>query len=97
MFPGINPIPLRVTLSKKTNSYEEEFISVRFNINIPCEAHTGKYKMLYCFSCNKSICNDCFNQEHKSHNIKEKADYLAPAQSLMNKIFSNSSLYKADS
>ena len=97
MFPNLDPVPLRIYSIKDVYEFEDELISVRFNINVPCQMHIGKYKMLYCFSCNKSICTDCFSQEHRNHKVEEKADYLAPAQLLMNNIFSNSSLYKADS
>ena len=97
MFPDLDPVPLRIISDKDVYEFEDELISVRFNINVPCNEHIGKYKMLYCFSCNKSICTDCFSQSHKGHKIEEKADYLAPAHLLMNNIFSNSSLYKADS
>ena len=97
LFPNIDPIPLRIISNKDVYEYEDELISVRFNINVPCQIHVGKYKMLYCFSCNKSICMDCFNAEHKSHSVEEKADYLAPAQLLMNNIFSNSAIFRADS
>ena len=97
MFPDLDPIPLRIISDKDVNEYEDETISVRFNINVPCEAHVGKYKMLYCFSCNKSICMDCFNADHRNHKVEEKADYLAPAKYLMNNIFSNSALFRADS
>ena len=76
---------------------EDELISIRFKINAPCEMHVEKYKMLYCFTCNKSICMDCFTHEHGNHKVEEKADYLAPAKLLMNSIFSNSALFKADS
>ena len=97
MFANIEPVPLHIFSNKDINEFEDELISVRFNINVPCNVHIGKYKVLYCFTCNKSICTDCFGQEHKNHRVEEKADYLAPAQLLMNKIFSNSSFYKADS
>ena len=97
MFPDLDPIPLRIVSNKDVYEYEDETINVRFNINVPCEAHMEKYKMLYCFSCNKSICMDCFNADHKGHKVVEKADYLAPAQLLMNNIFSNSALFRADS
>lgn len=40
---------------------------------------------------------DCFNENHKSHAIEEKADYLALAKFLMNNIFSNSLLFLPDS
>ena len=97
IFQDLNPIPLRIVSIKDVYEFEDELISVRFNINVPCNEHIGKYKMLYCFSCNKSICMDCFGQNHKNHKVEEKADYLAPAQLLMNRIFANSSIYKADS
>ena len=97
MFPNLDPVPLHLFPNKDIYEFEDELISVRFNITVPCNFHIGKYKVLYCFTCNKSICMDCFNQNHKSHSVEEKADYLAPAQLLMNNIFSNSSLYKADS
>ena len=97
MFPNLDPIPLRIISNKDVYEFEDELISVRFNINVPCQVHIGKYKMLYCFTCNKSICMDCFNADHKGHSVEEKADYLAPAQLLMNNIFSNSALFRADS
>jgi len=97
MFPDLDPIPLRIISNKDVYEFEDELISVRFNINVPCQIHIGKYKMLYCFTCNKSICMDCFNADHKGHSVEEKADYLAPAQLLMNNIFSNSALFRADS
>ena len=97
MFPNLDPIPLTIISNKDVYEYEDELISVRFNINVPCQIHIGKYKMLYCFTCNKSICMDCFTEDHRSHQVEEKADYLAPAQLLMNNIFSNSALFRADS
>ena len=97
LFPNIDPVPLKIYSNKDVNEFEDELISVRFNINVPCETHAEKYKMLYCFTCNKSICMDCFSQDHRNHKVEEKADYLAPAKLLMNRIFSNSSLFKADS
>ena len=97
LFPDLDPIPLRIISNKDVYEYEDELISVRFNINVPCQTHVGKYKMLYCFTCNKSICMDCFSADHRNHMVEEKADYLAPAQLLMNNIFSNSALFRADS
>ena len=97
MFSGIDPVPLRIISFIGLSSIDSSIVPVSFKINAPCDDHAGKYKMLYCFTCNKSICNDCLKQSHKNHKIEEKADYLAPAELLMNNIFSNSSLYKADS
>jgi hypothetical protein len=96
MFPEVEIVHLRVVSHKDIYKAEEELVSIRLNINIPCEIPEDKYKMLYCFNCNKIICSDCSKNEHEGHQIEEKADYLAPAQLLMNRIFSNSSKYKAD-
>ena len=96
MFADLDPIPLRIVSNKDVYEFEDELISVRFNINVPCQIHIGKYKMMYCFTCNKSICMDCMAEDHRNHQVEEKADYLAPAQLLMNNIFSNSALYRAD-
>ena len=97
MFPNIDPVPLRIISNKDIYKFEDDLVSISLNINVPCEIHIGKYKMYYCFTCSKSICSNCFSQDHSNHNVEEKADYLAPAQLLMNNIFANSSLYKADS
>ena len=97
IFSDLDPVPLRIISFQDLDELEKELISVSFNINVPCKAHIGKYKMLYCFTCSESICTDCLQKDHKGHRIQEKADYLAPAQLIMNTIFSDSSLYKADS
>ena len=47
MFPHLDTIPLRILSNKDVYEFEDELISVRFNINVPCQAHSGKYKMLY--------------------------------------------------
>ena len=96
MFLEVEIVHLRVVSHKDIYKAEEELVSIRLNINIPCEIPEDKYKMLYCFNCNKIIYSDCSKNEHEGHQIEEKADYLAPAQLLMNRIFSNSSKYKAD-
>ena len=96
LFPGIDLIPLIIISNRDLYDVEDELINLRFDFNYPCTIHTGKFKMIYCFSCNKSICIDCFNNEHKEHSVEDKTNYLAPAQLLMNNIFQNSSIYKAD-
>lgn len=98
LFPGLETIYLKITINKEINQYENELISIKLNINLPCEKHKEKYKMIYCFTCNKSICRDCltYTQEHIDHKLEEKADYLAPAQLLINNIFKNAYIYKAD-
>jgi len=98
IFPDLETINLKIKTNNDIYEYEDELISVKLNINIPCEKHIGKFKLLYCFTCKKSICTDCLNlkQEHTTHHIEEKADYLAPAQLLMNNIFKNANIYKPD-
>jgi len=49
IFFDLNPIKLRIISSKETFEHEDQLISVKFNINVPCQAHSGKYKMLCCF------------------------------------------------
>jgi hypothetical protein len=97
LFPDTNPLHLRIVTSQEISEFENELISIKLNINAPYEAHSDKFKMMYCFSCKKSICSNCFNQEHKEHIVKEKADFLAPAHLLMNLIIADSTLYNADS
>ena len=97
LFQNIEPVTLHIFTNKDINEFEEELVSVSFNINVPCNDHIGKYKVFFCLNCNKSICMECLGQHHTNHKIEEKSDYLAPAKILMNKIFSNSSLFKADS
>ena len=95
IFPD-DPVTLRIISDKGIKEYEDELISVRLNVTVPCTDHIGKLKVLYCFTCNKSICFDCFTQTHKNHKAEEKSDYLVSAKILMNNIFSNSLFYKAD-
>ena len=39
MFPNLDPIPLRIISNKDVYEFEDELISVRFNINVPCQVH----------------------------------------------------------
>lgn len=100
IFPDKKTIIFDLSLAENLNEIDEnenEQISIQFNINTPCSTHLGKFAMLYCFNCKKSICMECKNLSiHDGHLIKEKADYLVPAKLLMERIFSNSSLYKTD-
>ena len=96
LFPNLNAIYLNIITNHDISACEDELISVNFNINAPCPIHPGKFKMLFCISCNKSICNECHNSSHKLHIIKEKADYLIPAKKLIKNIFDNSSVFKAE-
>ena len=82
--------------SEEVDENEHEKILVKYNIRQPCKEHIGKFLVLYCLSCKKSICNECFSESHNNHEVEEKADYLMPAKILMERIFANSFMYKSD-
>ena len=99
IFPHHKKIEFYLKLTKKEEELEEnehEQISVKYNIKEPCKKHLGKFLVLYCVSCKKSICNECFSISHNNHEVEEKADYLMPAKILMERIFSNSFIFKSD-
>ena len=59
-------------------------------MNSPCETHSEKFLLYYCFTCNKSICSECFTLgEHKNHIIRDKCFYLLPSKYLVEKLFEN--------
>jgi len=100
LFPTLKKIEFFLKLKKcqeESEENEHEQISVKYNIKQPCKEHMGKFLVLYCISCKKSICNECFSLFHSSHEVEEKADYLMPAKILMERIFSDSFMYKSDS
>ena len=99
LFPSMKKIEFYLKLKKTQEDVDEnehENISVKYNIKEPCKEHIGKFLVLYCLSCKKSICNECFSLSHNNHEVEEKADYLMPSNTIMDRIFKNSSLYKSD-
>ena len=100
IFPTLKKIEFYLKLKKNQEEQDEnehDQISVKYNIKEPCKEHIGKFLVLYCISCKKSICNECFSISHNSHEVEEKADYLMPAKILMERIFANSFMFKSDS
>ena len=99
IFPTYKKIDFYLKLKKileEQDENEHEHISVKYNIKEPCKEHIGKFLVLYCISCKKSICNECFSISHNNHEVEEKADYLMPAKILMERIFANSFMFKSD-
>ena len=99
IFPSLKKIEFHLKLiktSEEVDENEHEKISVKYNIKQPCKEHIGKFLVLYCLSCKKSICNECFSESHNNHEVEEKADYLMPAKILMERIFANSFMFKSD-
>ena len=99
IFPNLRKIEFFLKIKKNQEEQDEnehEQISVKYNIKEPCKEHIGKFLVLYCISCKKSICNECFSISHNNHEVEEKADYLMPAKILMERIFANSFMFKSD-
>ena len=99
IFPSLKKIEFYLKLKKTQEELDEnelDQISVKYNIKQPCKEHIGKFLVLYCISCKKSICNECFSLGHNNHEVEEKADYLMPAKILMERIFANTFMFKSD-
>ena len=99
IFPTLKKIEFYLKqkkLQEEQDESENDQISVKYNIKEPCKEHIGKFLVLYCISCKKSICNECFSISHNNHDVEEKADYLMPAKILMERIFANSFMFKSD-
>ena len=94
LFP--NEQTIYFTLIKVENFPEEEEYIIKLDANSPCSIHDGKYLIFYCYNCKQSICKNCFDDNHKNHYVKEKYDYLAPTQILINNIFSDSKQFYAN-
>ena len=61
IFPTYKKIEFYLKLKKMLEEQDEnehEHISVKYNIKEPCKEHIGKFLVLYCISCKKSICNE---------------------------------------
>ena len=70
----------------------EEFdeSEVLLQINSPCDEHSEKFLLFYCFDCGCSICSECFTHgSHKGHHIQDKCYYLLPSKFLVQKLFEN--------
>ena len=97
VFPELNQIIFDLRINAELiDETEENLISVKLNLNQPCDVHINKFKMLYCINCKKSICSECQIISHKGHEVKEKADYLIPAKYIMSRIFYNSNSFRTD-
>ena len=86
-FPNKDLVIFNLELIEDDESSESELL---LQINSPCNIHSDKFLLYYCFTCNTSICNDCFNfGSHKNHIILDKCFYLLPSKFLVEKMFAN--------
>ena len=57
-------------------------------MNCPCSYHIDRFLLYYCYTCNESICSECFTTGlHKGHKIQDKCFYLLPTKFLVDKLF----------
>ena len=92
IFSALFPNQKLVIFTLELNKNEEDYIDneLLLQMNCPCEAHSDKFLLYYCFTCNKSICCQCFTSgEHKNHLIQDKCFYLLSSKYLVEKIFEN--------
>ena len=56
IFPDLNEIIFDLRINAELiDETEENLISVKLNLNQPCDVHINKFKILYCINCKKSI------------------------------------------
>ena len=92
IFDTIFPHQYLVSFTLENDDSEENFdeTELLLQINSPCPNHPYKFLLYYCYTCNTSICSECFtNGIHKNHNIQDKCFYLLPSKYLVDKIFEN--------
>ena len=88
LFPNQNLVVFTLELDKDEENFNQNELILQ--MNCPCNIHSDKFLMFYCFTCNTSICYDCFTiGTHKNHIIQDKCYYLLPSKYLVEKIFEN--------
>ena len=88
LFPNQNLVIFTLELDKDEENFNQNELILQ--MNCPCSIHSDKFLMFYCFTCNTSICYDCFTTgTHKNHIIQDKCYYLLPSKYLVEKIFEN--------
>ena len=92
IFDNIFPHQSLVVFTLEPGEGEEIFdeTELLLQMNSPCPVHIEKFLLYYCFTCNTSICSECFiNGIHKNHKIQDKCFYLLPSKYLVEKMFEN--------
>ena len=92
IFDTIFPRQYLVSFTLEFEDRKENFNEAQLlhKCNSPCPDHKNKFLLYYCYTCNTSICCECFiNGMHKNHNIQDKCLYLLPSKYLVDKIFEN--------
>ena len=92
VFDSIFPHKKLVEFTLEVGQGEENFdeTELLLQMNSPCPHHSDKFLLYYCFTCDTSICSECFtNGIHKNHKIQDKCFYLLPSKYLVEKLFEN--------
>ena len=85
LFPHQTLVIFTLEIDQSEDNYESELL---LQMNSPCSIHVDKFALYYCFTCNTSVCSECFtNGSHKNHNIQDKCFYLLPSKYLVEKMF----------
>ena len=88
LFPNQNLVIFDIHLVEDEDIYNQNELILQ--MSSPCSIHTDKFLLYFCFTCNTSICNDCFTSgAHKNHLIQDKCYYLLPSKYLVDKLFEN--------
>ena len=86
LFPDLKRVEFYIQYSYDQVEDLEEIIDLK--LKQYCPGHSGKYPYFYCFTCGRSICNDCLmSGEHNNHETKEKYDYLQNSRNLVELLF----------
>lgn len=90
LFPNLPEIIFNVGFRREIRDTHQRQSITKINIGPKCERHSIKYLNHYCFTCNKSICNQCKEEDnHKEHNITDKMDFFSDSEVIVNDIFRN--------
>ena len=85
LFPRQTLVIFTLEIDPSEDNYESELL---LQMNSPCSIHVDKFALYYCFTCNTSVCSECFtNGSHKNHKIQDKCFYLLPSKYLVEKMF----------
>ena len=88
LFPHQSLVAFTLEAGKDEEIFDETELLLQ--MNSPCPYHVDKFLLYYCFTCETSICSECFtNGIHKNHKIQDKCFYLLPSKYLVEKIFEN--------
>jgi len=88
VFPTLSQIIFGVAIKKDLPDARQHQSITKINIGPKCERHSIKYPNHFCFTCNKSICNQCKEEDdHYKHIITDKMDFLSDSEVIVNDIF----------